>query len=98
LQFVLEPLTSPLALLPLAWLALGPFALGWAAVLLALRDVGGWVVLRGPRGAWIPALLAPARELCVLAVWLRAPLKRHVRWRGSRVRVGAGTLLYGCAS
>jgi ceramide glucosyltransferase len=92
--FVLEPLTSPLALLPWAWLALGPWSIAWITLLLALRDVGGWVALRGWPRAWIPVLLAPLRELFVLAVWLRAPLKRHVNWRGTRVRVGAGTLLF----
>ncbi|MBW2523753.1 MAG: glycosyltransferase [Deltaproteobacteria bacterium] len=92
--FTLEPLTSPVAILPLAWLVLGSMALPWAAALLILRDVGGWVALRGWRRAWIPALLAPLRDLCVLALWLRAPVKRHVRWRGTKVRVGAGTILY----
>jgi len=92
--FLLEPLTSPLAVLPWAWLALGSWAMVWVALLLVLRDVGGWVALRGWHRAWIPALLAPLRELFVLAVWLRAPLKRHVTWRGTRIRVGAGTLLF----
>lgn len=94
LAFALEPLTSPVAMLPLCWILLGPWALLWAATLLIARDVGGWLVLRGRRRAWLPALLAPLRDICVLGVWLRAPLKRHVTWRGHRVRVGAGTLLY----
>jgi hypothetical protein len=62
--------------------------------LLSLRDVGGWVALRGFRRAWLPALLSPLRELFMLLVWVRAPLKRHVIWRGHRVRLGAGTLVF----
>ena len=89
-----EPLTSPLALLPLAVLAWGTAGVTWAVCLLMLRDVGGWIALRGWRRAWLPAALAPLRELCMLFVWARAPFKRHVVWRGNRVRIGAGTLLY----
>ncbi len=89
-----EIVTSPLAMLPLAWLLMGPAALTWLLVLWMLRDVGGWVALRGFRRAWVPLLLAPLRELCMLLVWLRAPLKRHVLWRGHKVRLGAGTLVY----
>jgi ceramide glucosyltransferase len=92
---LLEPITSPLAMLPVAIGLMGPAAgLTWAMTLLALRDVGGWVALRGWKNAWIPALLSPARELLMLVVWFRAPLKRHVIWRGHRVRLGAGTLVF----
>lgn len=94
--YLLEPITSPLAMLPLALFALGPGGLLWCILLLALRDVGGWVALRGLSRAWLPALLAPLRELLLLFVWMRAPLKRHVSWRGKRVRLGAGTLVYAC--
>jgi ceramide glucosyltransferase len=92
---LLEAVTSPLAMLPLALYAFGP-SLGftWAFALLALRDVGGWVALRGFHRAWIPALLAPLRELALLTVWVRAPLKRHVTWRGHRVRLAAGTFVF----
>jgi ceramide glucosyltransferase len=90
----LEPLTSPLALVPLAWLVLGPWALAWAAALLLLRDAGGWWLLRGSNRLWIPALLAPLRDLFALGIWVVAPLKHHVTWRGKRFRLGAGTLLY----
>lgn len=92
---LVEPLTSPLAVLPLAIWLLGPAAaVTWALTLLALRDVGGWVALRGYKHAWLPALLSPLRELFMLFVWFRAPLKRHVVWRGHRVRLGAGTLVF----
>ncbi len=90
----LEPLTSPLAQIPLVWLSVGPWALLWAAVLLAVRDVGGWLLLSGPRRLWLPLSLGVARDVLALAVWLVAPLKQHVSWRGKRYRLGAGTLLY----
>ncbi|MFO0571566.1 MAG: glycosyltransferase [Polyangiaceae bacterium] len=92
---LLEVLSSPLAVLPVAcWLMGTAEGLTWTFTLLALRDVGGWVALRGWRRAWVPMLLSPARELAMLVVWARAPLKRHVMWRGHKVRLGAGTLVF----
>jgi ceramide glucosyltransferase len=92
---LLEIVASPLAMLPLAWLALGPTgAITWTLALLALRDVGGWVALRGFRHAWLALVLSPLRELAMIVVWARAPLKRHVTWRGHKVRLGAGTLVF----
>lgn len=93
-----EIVTSPLAMLPAAWAVMGPAAITWALALLALRDVGGWIALRGFDRVWVPLLLSPMRELCLLVVWLRAPLKRHVDWRGRRVRLGPGTLVYAPAT
>jgi hypothetical protein len=90
----LEPLVSPLAQLPLAWFLFGPAALVWACGLLLLRDTGGWLALRGARRLYVPFLLSPVRELLVLLLWLVAPFKTHVSWRGKRFRLGAGTLLY----
>ncbi|MFZ5890786.1 MAG: glycosyltransferase [Myxococcota bacterium] len=90
----LEPITSPLALLPVAWLLLGPWALLWMFALLLARDVGGWLILRGGERAWLPLVLGPLRDALSLVVWLVAPLKHHVSWRGKRFRLGAGTLLY----
>jgi len=92
--FARHALPALLALLPVAWLVLGPWALAWAAVLLAVRDVGGWVALRGPRHWFVALGLAPLRELLVLSAWAVAPFKQHVSWRGKRFRLGAGTLLY----
>ena len=91
---LLELLVSPLLLMPLAWWLGGPWSLMWALALLVLRDVGGWVALRGWRRAWLPLLLSPVRELSMCAVWLLAPFKRHVSWRGHRARLSAGTLLF----
>ena len=90
----LEPLTSPLALLPLAWYLLGAWSLAWAALCWLVRDVGSWLVLRGFERVWLPLALSPLRDALSLGVWLVAPLKHHVSWRGKRFRLGAGTLLY----
>jgi hypothetical protein len=59
-----------------------------------LRDLGGRLALRGARRLWIRLVLAPVRELVIVLVWLYAPLERHVTWRGNRIRIGAGTLLF----
>jgi len=91
---LLEVVTSPVALLPPAFVVFGPWALVWAAALLALRDVGGWIALRGTGRAHLPLLLTPLREVLSLFVWAVAPLKRHVGWRGHRMRLGMGTLLF----
>ncbi len=94
LALIAEPLTNPLAQVPLLWCALGPWALLWAAALIVLRDVGGWLLLVGVRRVWLPLCLGGLRDLLALAVWCTTPLKRHVSWRGKRYRLGAGTLLY----
>ncbi|HVJ18888.1 MAG TPA: glycosyltransferase [Polyangiaceae bacterium] len=90
----LEPLVRPLALLPLALHALGAPGLAWCGLLWLVRDLGGHVLLRGQKRLWLPLLLAPLSDLLMLGVWALAPLKRHVSWRGTRLRLGAGTLLY----
>ena len=91
---LLEPLTSPLLMLPFAHFVFGHFAWLWLVALLAVRDLGGWVLLRGWGRAWIPVLLGPARELAAPFAWLIGTFKRHVSWRGQRLRLSSGTLLY----
>lgn len=92
--FAFEPLTSPLAVLPLAWLALGhTWATLWLAAMLLIRDVGGWLLLRGRSRLHVPLLSSLLRDVVMLAVWAATPFKRHVTWRGNRVRVCAGTAL-----
>ena len=91
---LLEPLTSPLLMLPFAWQLLGSRAWLWFALILAIRDLGGWVALRGWRRAWIPILLGPLRELAAPVAWVVGAFKRHVTWRGQRLRLSSGTLLY----
>lgn len=90
----LEPLTSPLLMLVFAQRVFGNYAWLWLFTLLALRDLGGWVLLRGWGRAWLPILLGPLRELTAPAAWLIGLLKRHVSWQGRRLRLSAGTLLY----
>ena len=96
--FLLEPLTMPLVILPLAYASLGAWALVWALAMWVVRDAVGWWLLRGLRGIHLPLLLGPARDLLSLLVWVATPLKRHVSWRGHRVRVGAGTLLFAAST
>jgi ceramide glucosyltransferase len=91
---LLEPVTSPLLMLGFAWQLFGAAALLWFALLLAVRDFGGWVALRGWQRAWVPVLLGPVRELGAPVAWLVGAFKRHVTWRGQRLRLSSGTLLY----
>ncbi len=91
---LLEPVTSPLLMLAFAWRLFGVAALLWLVLVLLVRDLGGWVALRGWQRAWIPVLLGPVRELVAPLAWLVGALKRHVTWRGQRLRLSAGTLLY----
>jgi len=91
---LLEPLTSPLLMLPFAFAIFGQFAWLWLAALLAVRDLGGWVLLRGWGRAWIPVVLGPVREVAAPFAWLIGTFKRHVSWRGQRLRLSSGTLLY----
>lgn len=96
LPFALEPLTVPLTValtapllgVPLAW------ALAWALALTALRDSLAWWRLRGARGLLRGVALGPVRDLLMLLAYISTPLFRHVRWRGRKVRVSAGTRLY----
>jgi ceramide glucosyltransferase len=90
----LEPLTRPLTLLPAALHFWGWPGLAWAVSLWVLRDVGGHLVLRGARRVWLPLLLSPVCDLLMLMAWGWAALKRHVSWHGTRLRLGAGSLIY----
>jgi len=94
LAALLEPVTSPLAMLPFAYCLFGQCAWLWLLALLAVRDLGGWVLLRGWGNAWLPVLLGPLRELAAPFAWLFGMFKRHVSWRGQRLRLSSGTLLY----
>lgn len=91
--FYLEPLTVPLFMLPAALLALGKWALPWLCAMWLVRDLGGWLMLHGRRGAVAPLALSPLRDAVALAVWAVTPFKRHVAWRGHRARLGKGTVL-----
>jgi ceramide glucosyltransferase len=91
---LLEPLTSPLLMLAFAYRVFGHYAWLWLLALLAVRDLGGWVLLRGWGRVWLPVLLGPLRELAAPAAWCIGLFKRHVSWQGRRLRLSAGTLLY----
>lgn len=90
--FWLEPLASPLVLLPWAFLALGPLALVWAAVTYFARDVLAESLLKR-RACLRTLLLGPLRDAAMLVAWLTSLSKTHVSWRGTRVHVGRGTSL-----
>ncbi len=92
--WLLEPLTSSIAVTAGLGALLGPRGAALGVALMLLRDVAAWIALRGARRLWIPLLLGPAREALMLAVWAATPWKRHVRWRGQKLRVESGTLLY----
>lgn len=93
-MWFLEPLTSPLLAAVALSIALGPLGLCAAMALMLARDVASWAILRGARGMWAPLTLGLLRELMMLAVWAVTPWKRHVRWRGHKMRLESGTLLY----
>ncbi len=92
--YLLEPFTSPLFTLPFAWHLMGRDALFLVMALWQLRDVAQWLILRGPHASVLPMVLAPVRDALSLLAWAVAPFKKHVVWRGTRVRLGAGTLLF----
>lgn len=95
LTYLLEPIATPLAVAMAAPVfGVSPRApLAWALSLTLLRDAVQWSLLRGPRGVLRALPLAPLRDLVVLAAWAIAPFRRHVSWRGTRVRVSSGTRL-----
>ncbi len=99
----LKPLVYPFELLshPFAIAAVAPLlgATGWWPLLWALgvsttRDGLQWLRLRGTDGLGKAMLLVGPKEVLMLGVWLVAPFRRHVSWRGRRYRVSAGTRLY----
>ncbi len=95
LAYPFEILTCPMAaLLALPWLGLGhPGWVAWAVGLCAARDGLGWLRLRGPRGLGVALALSPAKDLLVAGLWAAGLVRRHVRWRGHRIRVTAGSFL-----
>ena len=94
--FVLEPLTMPLAVAfvaPLFGAEVG-LALAWGIGLTMARDAVQWIALRGPSGLARALPLFILRDAVVIGAWITAFFRRHVSWRGHRVRVSAGTRLY----
>jgi len=96
LVYPFEPLLNPMAV-ALAAIALGAPALVvavWAVGLVLARDALGWSRLRGLGGLAAALSLAPLKDLLLVGVWAAAPFVRHVSWRGTRLRISAGTRLY----
>jgi len=95
--YLVEPLTMP------AWLALAAPLFGvhtawplvWAVWLTLSRDAGSWLLLRGRKGLARALPLFLLRDALMLIAWVAAPLRKHVSWRDNRVRVSAGSRLYG---
>ena len=94
--FVLEPLTNPLVVALVAPLfgVYGAAPLLWAVLLTIARDASTWTTLRGTQGLARALPLFPLRDALMFVAWLVVPFRRHVTWRGNRVRVSAGTRLY----
>lgn len=93
-MWFLEPCTSPLVAAVALGLALGPWGFAAGAALMLARDLAAWNLLRGGHCVWAPLTLGVLRELVMVAVWIVTPWKRHVRWRGHKMRLESGTLLY----
>jgi hypothetical protein len=70
------------------------WTLGWALGITVARDTVQWTMMRGPKGLALALLVIPLREVLVFCTWLTTFPRRHVSWRGKRVRVSAGTRLY----
>jgi hypothetical protein len=66
----------------------------WAVSLTLGRDASAWLLLRGRSGLARALPLFALRDALILFAWVAAPLRKHVSWRDSRVRVSAGSRLY----
>ncbi|MCA9524255.1 MAG: glycosyltransferase, partial [Myxococcales bacterium] len=96
LRYPLELCANPLALALVAPLVGGGafWPLSWALVVTLARDGLAWHRLRG-REQLLGALAAGLfKDVLMIGVWLAAPFRRHVRWRGTRLYLSAGTRLY----
>jgi ceramide glucosyltransferase len=95
LVYPLEPLLYPIVVGAAAAVLDGAlWPLAWAAVLTWARDGIAWLRLRGGRGLAAALVLGLPKDVLILGAWLAAPWKRHVTWRGHRLRVSAGSRLF----
>jgi ceramide glucosyltransferase len=96
IPFLLEPLSMPLVVALAAPLfgVEGRWVLVWGVLLTLGRDAAQWTLLRGSEGLLRALPWFPLRDLLTMAAWCVAPFKKHVEWRGNRVRVSAGSRLY----
>ena len=66
----------------------------WGIGLTLARDAVQWLLLVGPN--YLPRALAlfAVRDLLHVALWVGAPFKRRVRWRGNPLTLGSGSRLF----
>jgi ceramide glucosyltransferase len=95
LLYPLEPLLNPFAVgVAAAALDGSAVPLLWALGLALVRDTVSWLRLRGGDGLLAAVPLGLVKDALVLGAWAAAPWKRHVSWRGHRLRVSAGSRLF----
>ncbi|MBI5526592.1 MAG: glycosyltransferase [Deltaproteobacteria bacterium] len=99
----LKPFVYPLELIgnPVAVALVAPvfevpsfWPMVWALSMILARDSFQTLMLRGRGNLAFILPLGLAKDLIMLFVWAAAPFCRHVAWRGHRLRISAGTLLY----
>lgn len=96
--YLVELASSPLTLAIAGAFVAGAGGALAGLLLLWIRDVGGWLALRGKPGALAVLPLSMLAEGITWLMGFAAFAKRHVAWRGTRLRVGPGTILYQCRS
>ncbi len=95
LLYPFEMLLNPLLLASVLWLWTGwSWLWGWSLLLISLRDISQWWILRGKHRWFWAWILGPFREIVYSVIWLAAPFYHTVQWRGHTLRVGAGTHLF----
>lgn len=96
--FIADLFGNPTGLALLAFLTSG-LDLRFGAALLAITVVkatGDAFLVRRTRGvplSWPHRLMAPLRDVCMLAIWPYAAFSRSIEWRGVRLRLGWNTRL-----
>lgn len=91
-EVLINPIT--LALLSPLFGVASPWPFFWALAATFVRDGGAWLRLRGSEGLLAALPFGLVKDLVMTVVLLVAPWKRHVAWRGNRLRLSAGTRLY----
>lgn len=95
--FLSEPLAN-LTAIGLVWGLSGDSGVAWGGLLCLVglgmvRDAVQTKLLRGTFPGLKPLLLAPLKDLTLLAVWLDALFNNRVNWRGHRFLIGKFTRL-----
>ncbi len=99
--YVFEPLMAPLVVATLCGAVTRDWgaAFGWGIAAHILRELAAEYSLSGNRPAFnwsnvVRMLLASVlRDLLGVVVWMLAPFRRHVEWRGNRLRMQSQTRL-----